>query len=433
MRILVVPALLLASAATAEPGRAYVSELGHRVLRTTDQIVEASLRSVSPPFRGVVTARLRVRERLHGLDRNEEIVLLYVEDFLAPGAMGASLESYRARSSPQGLAAASGRAPRAAATPRQRETTGRTPYTEPQGVKLSEGDEGVFFLRRGGTTYSLVGFLPSVDPLAESKRRRLREVLDLEAEPRLDLRLDRLKRLCLDSLADADPWIRANSARELLALAQRYPGTLGPDDVRRMFDARTAAREPAVRASLERAILRADRRLGLELAADAEARESARFADALQREAKLLDAATDPLLRAAEMSRLARQYGLGATRLLAEALADPDADVRAEAARALGSTGGPSADLPLREALARERSTTAAAAMIEACGALGDEEAVPILARRLADRAVARDAVLALARIGGDAARRALVENRPADDAETARLVDALLDEEFPK
>lgn len=72
--------LLLALPAAGEPGRAYLTELGRRVLAKSDQIVSAKVVKLLPPFRGISTAHLEVSERLSGYDRERLLVLLYVED-----------------------------------------------------------------------------------------------------------------------------------------------------------------------------------------------------------------------------------------------------------------------------------------------------------------------------------------------------------------
>jgi hypothetical protein len=433
MRAFLLLFALLASA-SAESGRAYVSELGRRVLARTDQIVVASVTRVTPPFRGIVTARLRVKERIHGFDPSEEIVLLYVEDFLAPSAMGSTLERMRIRTNPTGVAEASGKpvAPGSATVGRTRDSAGGgRGFGESGGVRLAEGAEGTFFLRRGASTYAIVGYFASRDPLAPTKTRRLREILEVEAAAAIEDRAARLRRLCLASLDDADPWIRANGARELRALAARFPNAFAPDDARRLAEARAREGDLSVRADLERAVLALDRKLGARLALEAEAREAARFSDALATEARLLAASPDPLFRVAEMPRLVRQYGIAATRVLVPWLADSDAEVRAAAARAIAAAGGPSAREALRAALAREASASAAAAMIEGLGALADEDAVDLLAAKLDDPALEREALGALARIGGPSARAAVAAFRARARGESRRLAEALLEEEF--
>lgn len=85
--------LALALPAAGEPGRAYATELGRRVLSRADQIVEARVGKILPPFRGVSTARLEVDERLSGYDREKTVLLLYIENYVAPDAFTATLDS----------------------------------------------------------------------------------------------------------------------------------------------------------------------------------------------------------------------------------------------------------------------------------------------------------------------------------------------------
>jgi len=56
---------MIAGTAWAQSGRIHVTEFGRRVLGRTDLVVDARVKSVRPPFRGVSTARLEV----DGLDR----------------------------------------------------------------------------------------------------------------------------------------------------------------------------------------------------------------------------------------------------------------------------------------------------------------------------------------------------------------------------
>ena len=89
--------LLLALPAAGQPGYVYATEFGRRILSRTDQIVEAKVVKIMPPFRGVTTVRLDVTERLSGYDREKTIVLLYIEDYVAPDAFTATLDSSTVR------------------------------------------------------------------------------------------------------------------------------------------------------------------------------------------------------------------------------------------------------------------------------------------------------------------------------------------------
>jgi hypothetical protein len=437
MRPLAVLLFVSLSVAHAAPGRVHVTEFGRRVLANTDQIVEAKVARVNDSFRGITTARLEVKERLHGYDRAEAITLLYIEDYVAPDAFSATLDRSTVRYERERKRGVAGEreagATRTRATDAARETV---PSTDQRGrgagVRLAVGDGGLFFLRRKGATYSLVGFLPERDLLYEVKRQRLVDVLDLEGGfGALDLRAGRAKRFFMKGLESRNVWERGNSARELMSLAQRYRNLFVEREVDRLVQALFAEDEPPIQSSLERAVRAIDPELALAYAREAESRARQRHAKSLEAERALLEKTRLADLRAADLGRIARRYRRAATGLLADFLEDPAPIVRERAAQSLAELAAPSARAPLRQALGAEKDPNAAMAMIYACGAGADPEAVDVVAARLDDAALERAAIHALARIGTPAARTALVRHRRRADTETQRLIDDLLREEF--
>jgi hypothetical protein len=437
--------LLLAVPAAGEPGRAYLTELGRRVLARSDQIVEARVEKVLPPFRGISTAHLAVSERLSGYDRERILVLLYVEDYVAPDAFTATLDSSTIQYERERRAGLEKylsdivglKLPKA----EQRMTGAResqanreqapAPGRGTAGVRLAEGEEGLFFLRRQSTSYALVGLVPRRDPLFDSKSARLKDVIALEAIAAFDRRAENGKHLFLESLGSEDVWIRANSARELAALAGRYRDLFTDADAQRLATLLVAEKDPVIRASLERAAGAVDRKLAERYAREAEERGRERFGESLDAEAKLLEATRLPELRATDLMRVARTYGRAATQLLASYLADRAAIVREYAAHGLAEQGAPSADAALREALGREDDRDAAMAMVYALGVHADPEAVDVLSGRLKDAALERAAIHALARVGTPAARAALEKHARGASAETQDLIAGLIREEF--
>lgn len=432
--------LCLAAATTArgQSGRVHVTEFGRRVLARTDQVIEAKVARINAAFRGITTARLEVKERLYGYDRAKAVTLLYIEDYVAPDAFKSTLDASTVRyerERKRGLLGPHGE--KVPTTARETNTSRETaPATDRRGrgagVRLAVGDAGLFFLARKGATYSLVGFLPERDLLYESKRRRLVDVIDLErAYGALDLRAGRAKRFFMEGLKSQNVWERGNSARELMSLAQRYRDLFDKREVDRLVKALFAEDEPPIQSSLERAVRAIDPDLALAYAREAESRARQKHAKSLEAERALLQKTRLADLRAADLGRIARRYRRAATGLLADFLADPAPIVRERAAQSLAELAAPSARAPLRRALAAEKDTNAAMAMIYACGAGADPEAVDVVAARLGDPALERAAIQALARIGTTPARTALEIRRPRTDPETQRLIDDLLREEF--
>ena len=438
--------LLLAAPSTARPGRLYLTEFGRRILTRTDQIVEARVVSVQPAFRGITTARLKVSELFEGYDRAQQIVLMYVDDLTAPDAFGSTLErvtlSYERRRK-AGLRKyvgdiASGRLPRneeeigARKTQHSKETDSTTGQRA-VGVRLAKGEEGMFFLKRKGATYSLVGLVPRRDPLYEAKRERLRDVLQIEAILSFDKRAKHAKRFYLDGLKDESPWMRGNAAREIVSLATRYSTLFTRAEAKQLSDLLFKEREPPIQAQLERAVRALDPKAGFAYAVDAERRERQRFEKVLAEEGRRLDALRSPDLRAADLVRVARRFGRGATALVSVYLRDDSALVRERAAHSLAEIGGPSCRVALREALATEGNRQVAAAIIYACGVKSDPDAVPLLEKRLPDPVLGRPAIHALARIGTKSARAALERYKTRTDGATAETIDAILREEFSR
>ena len=439
MRVLALGFLLTAAPAFGQGTRVYATELGRRVLARTDQLVEAEVTYIHPPFRGVSTARLRVKARLHGFDRSKEIVLLFIEDYQAPDAFSATLErstvSYERRrktvlgKTPRGENELSG-------AREVKKTVDQADVERPKrgvGVRLAKGEEGIFFLRRKGASYEMVGYVPNRDPLYKAKRQRLENILRIETVPELDVRAKNAKRFFLAALRSRDLWERGNAARELRVLATRFPKVFEARDTQQLAARLYGEEEPPIQASLERALRAIDPRLALEYAREEEARARARHAEALAREREALAANKVADLRAADLVRVANQYGRAATPILIDHLGDRAAIVRERAAQALAELGGPSSREPLRQALADEDNRHAAMAMIYACGVKGDSDSVPLLAGLLLKPALERTCLHALARIGTPAARTALEQHAARADTATADLIASLLREEFPE
>ncbi|MHC5031574.1 MAG: HEAT repeat domain-containing protein [Planctomycetota bacterium] len=442
MRVLALGFLLLAAAPVlGQATRIYATELGRRVLAHTDQLVEAEVTYIHPPFRGVSTARLRVKARLSGFDRSEQILLLFIEDYLAPDAFTATLEkstiSYEHRRK-AGLAKVLKPQAEDEITDSRtvKKTVDQAEMKQPErgvGVRLAKGEEGIFFLRRKGASYEMVGYVPNRDPLYKAKRRRLENILRIETVPALDVRARSAKRFFLAGLRSRDPWERGNAARELRVLATRFPKVFLERETREVANRLYQEAEPPIQASLERALRALDPEMALGYARREEARARERHADALATERKALDANQVADLRAADLVRVANQYGRAATPILIDYLADKAAIVRERAAQALAGLGGPSSRAPLRRALAEEENNHAAMAMIYACGVKADPEAVPLLARLLTNPELERACLHALARIGTPAARTALERHAGRADTATADLIQSLLKEEFPQ
>jgi len=439
--------LALGASAHAAPGRLYLTEFGRRILVKTDQIVEARVAAVQPAFRGITTARLSVSERLEGFDEGREIVLMYVDDLTAPDAFGSTLERssvHYERRRKAGLKKylgdlSSGRLPKAEqeiGARKTRQSTERDATTGPirrVGVRLAKGEEGMFFLKRRGATYTLIGLVPRRDPLYEQKRERLREVLRIEAILAFEARATHAKRFYMRALDETDPWLRGNAAREIVSLSLRYSTFFRRAEIARLSELLFKEREPPIQALLERAVRALDPKAGMAYAVKAEQRERERFEHALRTERERLDAIKIPDLRAADLARAGQRYGRAATVLLSVYLTDKSPLVRERAAHSLAEHGGPSCRAALREALERETDRQAASALIYACGVKSDPDAVALLEKRLAEPALSRLATHALARIGTPSARKALERHRARVDEATAETIDAILREEFSK
>jgi HEAT repeat protein len=422
-------ALLLAGTlAQAASGRHYLTEFGRRVLARTDLVVEARVVRVQASFRGITTAHLEVRERLSGYDRSKKLVLMYVDDLVAPDAFGSTLERSTVRFERRGRTAAPGPTVTGA-----KETAGGSSGLggSRAGVRLAVREEGLFFLERKGASFSLVGLIPRGDVLYSDKRARLLEILQVEAIAALDLRARRAKEVFLPGLESPTLWLRGNSARETRALALRFPKLFSSEDGARVAEALRKERDPGVASALERTLRAIDPESARDFAAEAEAQERVRFKEAVAAERARLDAIRSPELRAADLHRAARRFGRASTGLVCLYLADESPLVRERAAHALAEYGGPSCVAPLQEALSKERRRDAATAMLHALGARGDATAVAVVAERLEQPDLERTAITALARIGGPEARAALERHRERATPASRDLIDAVLREEF--
>ena len=435
--------LLLVPSILGGPRSLYVTEFGRQVLRRSDQIVEGEVAKIFPAFRGVTTARLKVVKNWMGFDRERELRIMFIEDFVAPEAFTATLDRYkvsnvREKTAERGLLGG--------VRERERITGERKVSKERQtaagvgpvprhgvGVHLLEGERGLFFLRRRGGSYGIVGIISVRDPLFAIKKEQLQEVVAIEAETSFTKKFERAKRFYLEGMTNENRWVRGNSARELMSLATRFPKLFRETDARRLAAMRLEETSATIRAALGRAIRAVNPGLGIRIEMEAEQVETARFAGQMKLEARVLAKLRDPDIRSVQILRVGQAYRRGATKAMALYLKDPVASVRAVAAAALAEYGGPSARPALRKALEDEENETAAKQMIHACAVMNDAAAVPFVARRLKTVELERSAIMALARIGTEEARRALIEHRNRAVPGARSLIDTLLREEFPR
>jgi len=412
--------ILLAVAAVADsaPGKLYLTEFGRQVLVRTDQVIEARVVALQPPFRGITTAHLEVMERLEGYDRATRITLMYVDDLTAPDAFGASVSrstvTFR-RGREKGTKINRGS--------EQSNKKG----ARRAGVRLAKGEHGLFFLRRKGATYSLLNLIPAADPRYKAKRERLVAIFRIEGIVALDKRAKHAKEFFLGGLSDKQDWARGNSAREIAHLAKRFPTTFSSAETKRLATLLGHEQQPPIRFWLERALKVLDPEAALAYATKAERTERNLASDRLQRERERIDRLRVPELKAADVYSAGKTYGRAATGLVALYLADPSAVVRERAAKTLGEFGGPSGRVALRDALKKEQDKNAAGAMIFALGLRKDAEAVPIIVAWLDDVALEMGAIHALARIGTPAARKALRAHRAKRKDSVGELIDGIL------
>jgi len=433
-------ACLLALAAVAEPrprGR-YVTELGRRVLSLCDMVAVGRVDAVHKPFRGISTARLRIDEQLSGLVKRDDLTLMYIEDYLAPDAIRATFESGTVTFQPKRSetadrilgpeSSATGNRPEAT---RERERAADVPGAEAAGtgVRLIKGEKGLFFLRRKGASFALIGFIPERDKLFARKKKRLEDLLAIEAVVTPDARVRAAKAYFLKGLASPDLWERGNAAREIESLARRHADAFQPTERRFLAERLYKEENATIASALERAVRGVAPEEALAYAYEAEQREREAFAEAMAREEKLIVANRVAELRAADLVRLANRYGRASTELLCRHLGDEAAIVRESVAGILARHGGPSCRGPLREALDREKNADAARAMIHTLGVKSDPQAVPLIAPWLKRRDNERTAIQALARIGTGDAWSALRAHR-ADASPAARdLIGTLLED----
>ncbi len=445
---LVALSVLASSESRAGPGRVQVTELGRRVLSRCDAVVEATVVRVSPPYRGVSTARLKVSKHLYGYGRDASVTLMFVQDYVAPDAFSSHLTTATVRyerTRKSDLAGAVKDIARGKLPKKREKLTGARKESRKTeradgpnaregsvGIRLARDEQALFFLRRRGATFALVGYITKRDILYESKRKRLEGVLRLEGPGALDTRLTDAKVYFLKQLASTNLWERGNAARELRALARRDPRLFSRTDGRRIAKRMVAEREPPIQWALERAVHSINPNLALQFARKAETEQTARHAANLKQERERLLRTALPDMRASDLVRIARRYRRAAAGLLVEFLSDRDPIVRERVAQSLAELGSPAARKPLREALAREKDENAASALIYACGMSGDPRAVPILAAQLGRAGREQAALHALARIGTDEARAALEKHRPRTGTASRKLIDTMLREEFP-
>jgi hypothetical protein len=429
--------LLVAAAASAQSRARYVTELGRRVLVLCDMVAVGEVNSVNPPFRGVSTARLRMSEHLSGLERRRDLTLMYIEDYLAPDAIRATFESETVTFQPRrsekakrildNEEGAAGSRPEVGDREKERATNVPGASAAGSGVRLLKGEKGIFFLRRKGTAFALIGFIPERDPLFARKKKRLDDMLAIEAVGSADAKLRAAKSYFMKELRSKDLWKRGNAAREIEALSRRHADAFNESERRFLAESLYLEENANIASALERAVRGVAPDEALAYAFEAEQRERETFAKALEREQRVIAANKVPELRAADLVRLAGRYGRAATELLCGYLADPEPIVRESVAGVLARHGGPSCRDPLRESLAKEANPDAARAMIHTLGVKSDPLAVPIIVKQLDNRDNERTAVQALARIGTDEAWAALRAYRPKASGPARALIDTFL------
>ena len=430
--------LLLAAVAEPRPRGRYVTELGRRVLALCDMVAIGEVSAVNKPFRGISTARLRIAEQLTGLQKRDELTLMYIEDYLAPDAIRATFESGTVTFQPKrsetadrilgSESAATGNRPEER---RERERARNVPgaASAGSGVRLIKGEKGLFFLRRKGASYALIGFIPERDELFARKKKRLEDLLAIEALVVPDARLRAAKAFFLKGLSSDDLWERGNAAREIESLARRHTDEFEPTERRFLAERLYKEDNENIAAALERAVRNVAPEEALAYAYEAEQREREAYAEAMRREEKLITANRVPEMRAADLVRLANRYGRASTELLCRHLADEAPIVRESVAGILARHGGPSCRKPLREALGKERNADAARAMIHTLGVKSDPLAVELIARWMKDRGNERTAIQALARIGTDEAWAALRAHHDDASQTPHKLIGTLLED----
>ncbi|MHC4955978.1 MAG: HEAT repeat domain-containing protein [Planctomycetota bacterium] len=421
----------------------YVTQLGQRVLALCDKVAVGEVTIVNAPFRGVTTARLSLEKHLSGHERRPTVTLMYISDYLAPRAIKSTFEassvSFRPRRSEQLNRAVK----RLEASDAERErvigsqgeeagTKERAPSTPgdkggAKGVRLLKGERGIFFLRRKGASYGLIGFIPERDPLYDAKMKRLERVLAIEAIASAESRLLAARTTYLQSLTAKDVWERGNAAREIEWLARQHARAFTPKQRRFLAERLYLERDPTIAAALERAVRSVAPDEALAYAVEAEERERLTYAKALAREEKFLAATKLAELRAADLIRVANRYGRAATELLCRHLDDAEPLIRESAAGALARNGGPSCRERLRAALAKETNVDATRAMIHTLGVKSDPKSVELITGKLREEALEQTAVQALGRIATKEAWQALRAHRPVASSSAQALIDNLL------
>jgi len=434
---------LIAGSAFGAPSGRYVTQLGQRVLALCDKVALGEISAINPPFRGVTTARVSIAENLGGLDLpRESLTLMYISDYLAPDAIRSTFEegsitfspkrSDRLRRAAESLEESGGESRATGNTSTTSGTKTKAPSTPgddrgEQGVRFLKGERGIFFLRKRGASYALIGFIPEHDPLYKRKLERLKKVLAIEAISSRDGRIRAARSIYIQSLKAKDVWERGNAAREIEYMALQFGGAFDNDARLYLAERLYNEKNPTIAAALERAVRSVAPDEAVAYAVDAEERERKVHAKALAKEEKYLAANKIVELRAAELIRIANTYGRAATQLLCNNLNDPDALVRESAAGALARDGGPSCRPLLRKALEVEKNDDAARAMIHTLGVKSDPEALPLIAKRLTNSELEQAAVQAVGRIGTADALKILRRHRNSASAPSRAIIDSIL------
>jgi hypothetical protein len=245
-------------------------------------------------------------------------------------------------------------------------------------------------------------------------------------------RVTETRALHVGNIAGEDEWARANAIRELSWFTRHWADTFSKGERDRLFGARERVRDRELREMLDASLHRID-------AARSGRRDGPPRTPRRDREADYREA-LDRIRRTDEASlRASRLQALAAARRsrirsdLEVFLDDPAPAVRSAAAYWIGECEQTPAADRLLAVLGREKEDPSVRRnAIRALGILGHEAAVPALGRILErpESALAEPAVLALARIGSDAAKETLDARRGrlGEEGERARAVRRILE-----
>ncbi len=356
-----------------------VTHLGRQVLPRCDVVVRARTARLSPPLRGVETARTIVLETLYPLDFEvrEQITLLARQPGLIP----------------------------------------------------REGFEALLVLKLMPRTTNLevLEVSPLDDEHAAARVETFRKYVEIEAIEAPAERLDALRSYLRTAVDSPSSWVRLNAAREYAALAGWWSAALEGEDTagldRVLRSTRSAEVRRLTRATLDRVGARTAPGMQREPAVDAVAEIEKRY-DA--------PGSTTAARRDAVLEAAAR-WGKTAVPLLERAVRADEPAVREAAVVGLAEVDAQDHEPYLRRMLATEPEIIVRRSLIVSLGLLRSEQSVPQLAALArGEGRLAREACYALARIGTPAALERLRDlgGRGAP-TERADLVDFLLSDAF--